>query len=120
MNAVNWFEIPCQDLDRAAKFYESVLDIKLERTAFMGVPHAIFATSKPGVGGALVLDNTNAPSATGTLVYLDASGKLEACLERAKLHGGEVVLPKTDISPNGFIGIVKDKEGNRVGLHSRS
>ena len=26
-----WFEIPAQDLDRASRFYESVLDAKLTR-----------------------------------------------------------------------------------------
>ncbi len=118
MNAVNWFEIPCTDLDRAAKFYEAVLETKLEATVFVGVAHRMFA-GKGEIIGALVLDKNNAPSATGTLLYLDATGKLDACLERAAKSGGEVVQAKTSIGPQGFFGIVKDTEGNRIGLHSR-
>lgn len=30
-NVVGWFEIPTLDLDRAQKFYEEVLGLKLER-----------------------------------------------------------------------------------------
>jgi predicted enzyme related to lactoylglutathione lyase len=30
-NVVGWFEIPTLDLDRAKKFYEKVLGLKLER-----------------------------------------------------------------------------------------
>ena len=33
-NAVNWFEIPVADLDRAARFYERALDIRLKREVF--------------------------------------------------------------------------------------
>jgi predicted enzyme related to lactoylglutathione lyase len=118
MNAVNWFEIPCHDLDRAAKFYERMLGVSLTRTTFMGVPHGIFG-GEPNAVGALVLDRQNAPSPQGTLVYLDATGKLDTALARAAEHGGAVLQAKTEIGPNGFIGIVKDTEGNRIGLHSK-
>jgi predicted enzyme related to lactoylglutathione lyase len=29
INMANWFEIPVKDLERAAKFYEKVFDVKL-------------------------------------------------------------------------------------------
>jgi predicted enzyme related to lactoylglutathione lyase len=119
MHAVNWFEIPCRDLDRAVKFYESVLDTKLQRMEFMGVPHGIFPSGEKEVGGALVLDKSNSPSPSGTRIYLDATGKLEDCLARVTKHGGEVIVAKTDISPQGFLGVLRDTEGNLVGLHSR-
>ncbi len=32
--------------------------------------------------------------------------------------GGKVALPKTDIGAPGFIAILVDTEGNRVGLHA--
>jgi len=51
-------------------------------------------------------------------VYLNASGKLDACLERVVPAGGAVVMPKTDIGDPGFIAVVRDTEGNLVGLHS--
>ena len=35
-----------------------------------------------------------------------------------RFAGGKVVMPKTDIGPPGFIALVRDTEGNVVGLHS--
>ncbi len=33
-NAINWFEIPVKDFSRAQKFYETVLDTKIEEMPF--------------------------------------------------------------------------------------
>jgi len=118
-HSINWFEIPTRDLERAARFYESVLEASLRREDFGGVPHAIFLASAQGIGGALVHDPHNQPSSAGSRVYLNVTGKLDECLARVSAAGGEVLLPKTDISPNGFMAIVKDSEGNHVGFHSR-
>lgn len=119
MNIINWFEIPCQNLERAAKFYEAVLDIALQREDFMGVPHAIFKTSTTeGVGGALVQDSNNTPAARGSRVYLSADGKLDACIARIEQHGGQIVQPRTSIGPLGALAMLRDTEGNYVGLHS--
>jgi uncharacterized protein len=117
-NSITWFEIPCQDLKRAAKFYEQMLSVELEQTEFMGVPHGIFPASEGALRGALIQDVNRRPSNTGTLVYLNAGGKLDACLERAAKHGGTVEVPRTSIGPQGFVAMVRDTEGNLVGLHT--
>jgi len=116
-NAVNWFEIFVTDLDRARRFYQVMLGVELRREEFSGKQMDIFPYQGPGVGGALVRDPKRAPGG-GTLVYLDAGGKLDACLERVGRAGGSVLLPRTDIGDPGFIAIVRDSEGNEVGLHS--
>ena len=116
-NAINWFEIPTTDLDRATRFYERILGVTLKREIFGGVPHAIFTAPDPAVGGALILQPPRAPSASGSLVYLDARGALDAVLDRVPGAGGQVILAKTDIGDPGFIAIVRDTEGNHVGLH---
>ena len=118
-HAIHWFEIFVGDLDRPVRFYETVLDIELRRTTEDGRPMAIFASAvTEGVGGALVHQRGREPTATGVLVYLDADGKLDATLARVERAGGTVVMPKTDIGPPGFIALVRDTEGNVVGLHS--
>jgi predicted enzyme related to lactoylglutathione lyase len=117
-NAINWFEIPVADLDRATLFYERVLGITLKREKFEGVDMAIFSSDEQGVGGALISDARRKPHADGALVYLDASGKLDACVARVAESGGKVVLPKTGIGDPGFIALVVDSEGNTVGLHA--
>jgi predicted enzyme related to lactoylglutathione lyase len=118
-HAIHWFEIFVTDLDRAVRFYQTVLGIELRRGVEDGRPMAIFASAvEAGVGGALVRDPAREPIDRGVIVYLDANGKLDACLARVERAGGRVVTPKTDIGPPGFIALVRDTEGNLVGLHS--
>ncbi len=116
-NNINWFEIPCADIDRATRFYEAMFGITIPRSDFMGVPHGVFPARGEGVTGALVQDERNAASSTGTRLYLDARGDLKGCLARAVESGGKVVLGLTSIGEMGTIAIVDDTEGNRVGLH---
>ena len=116
-NAIAWFEIPVADMDRATRFYDAVLGTNLRRETFGGVTMAVFMPSKEGVGGALIHDAKRKPAADGSLVYLDVAGKLDACVGRVTKAGGEVVLPRTDIGDPGFIAIMRDSEGNLVGLH---
>jgi predicted enzyme related to lactoylglutathione lyase len=118
-NTINWFEIPTTDLDRASKFYEAVLATSLKREHFAGsdMHMAVFQGEQQAVRGALIADKRRKPVADGALVYLHAPD-LEASLVRAEQAGGSVVLPKTDIGEPGFIALVRDTEGNVVGLHA--
>ena len=116
---IHWFEIFVTDFERAVRFYQTVLNIDLRRENEDGRPMAIFASAvEQGVGGALVRQPGREPASQGALVYLDANGKLDACLARVENAGGTVIQPRTDIGPPGFIALVRDTEGNIVGLHS--
>ena len=114
---VTSFELPTADLARARAFYEAVLSISLHAEVFTGMPMALFPYEQGGVGGALVQDARYRPSRDGAVVYLDTAGALDACLSRVVGAGGKVVMPRTDIGPPGFIALIEDTEGNRVGLH---
>jgi predicted enzyme related to lactoylglutathione lyase len=115
-NVINWFELPATNLARARAFYEAVLAVTLKQGVFTGMEMAVFPY-EDGVGGALVQDPRFVPSQVGTLVYLDTRGALDACLARVAGAGGAVLMPRTDIGDPGFIAIIQDTEGNRVGLH---
>jgi uncharacterized protein len=117
-SAVNWFEIPVAQLDRAAKFYEAILQTKLRREHMGNQDLAILTSEGTGVGGALVSDPHRKPNSDGTLVYLNANGQLDAVIGRVATAGGTVLLQKTDIGDPGFIALIRDSEGNCVGLHS--
>ena len=118
-HALNWFELPVQDLDRATRFYETVLGETLKRDVFGGMPMSIFTRKDPqDVGGALIQSPHRQPSENGGLRYLNVSGRLDACRGRVDAAGGAVVMPKTDIGDPGFIALVRDTEGNTLGLHS--
>jgi predicted enzyme related to lactoylglutathione lyase len=118
-HAIHWFEIFVTDLDRAARFYQTVLNVELRRESEGGRPMAIFNSAvEDGVGGALVRQTGREPTDNGVIIYLDADGKLDASLARVERAGGKVLMPKTDIGAPGFIALVRDTEGNLVGLHS--
>lgn len=118
-NAVNWFEIATTDIERAARFYERVLDVKLKRESFGGVPHAIFPSDERAVTGALVHTKELTPGGNGSRLYLNAP-RLDEALARTPEAGGRVVMPRTAIGEHGFIAMIVDTEGNTVALHTMS
>jgi predicted enzyme related to lactoylglutathione lyase len=117
-NAINWFEIPATNLQRAVKFYGEVLEAELQPMDNNGLQMAFFPAQDNGVGGCLTYGNGNKPQAEGTLVYLNGGDDLGKPLSRVEKAGGKIVMPKTAIGPNGFMAIFTDTEGNRVAFHS--
>ncbi len=121
-NAINWFEIPVRDLDRAQAFYAALLGAPLRRETIGGHDLAVFSYVETGVGGCLMAGaDVPAPAAEGTLVYLNAGDSLDAVLARVASAGGRVTTPKVQLPGEmGCFAHIADTEGNRVGLHSRA
>ncbi len=119
MNAINWFELFVSDFERARRFYEQALATTLEVIDGMGGRMAMFPHAPDsGVGGCLSDAAEQRPGDGGTRVYLNVEGQLDAVLGRVPAAGGQILQSKTSIAPHGFIAMVKDSEGNAVGLHS--
>ncbi|GAA5784274.1 glyoxalase [Chitiniphilus shinanonensis] len=119
MNAINWFEIPTLDFDRATAFYEHLFNQSLRRHAGGDGELAILPYAGDGVGGALVSPGSMKPSPAGVLPYLNTPGDLDDWLRRVEDRGGCVVLPKTLIDAEiGYIATFRDTEGNLIGLHA--
>ena len=122
-NAISWFQIPVIDMDRAVKFYNSILSANLKITDAMGARIAILPHEREGgaVGGALYSGEGYTPSSKGTVVLLNAGDDLAVVLSKVEEAGGKIELPKTAIyGGNGFLARIIDSEGNRVGLHSKN
>lgn len=118
-NAISWFEIPVEDMDRAVSFYSTVLGIRLEKGDMMGTPYTFFPADQSGVGGALVQSDNAKPSMNGALVYLTAGDDLSSPLAKIETAGGHIIVPKTDLGGGmGYFALFQDSEGNRVGLYS--
>lgn len=121
MNAVGWFDIFVDDLDRAATFYEAVLGSRLEpmgdptgESQMMSFPADM---SVYGAGGALTKSPHASPGVGGTIVYF----MVEDCAvqqERVAEAGGTVVRPKFSIGDFGWILLCQDSEGNMIGFNS--
>jgi predicted enzyme related to lactoylglutathione lyase len=121
MNAVQWFEIPALDLERAFAFYSTVLDGNVRKGTFgqgelilFNVP---FQTGE-AVGGSIVVRNDLKPTTEGPIIYLNAFGKLSDTVSRVEPAGGKVLIPIMDLGKFGFAAICIDSEGNKIGLLS--
>ncbi len=119
-NAINWFELPATNFQRASKFYSDVLGSELQPMEMDGMQMAFFPHADGGVGGCVTYGNGNKPNAEGSLVYLNGGEDLATPLARVEQAGGSVIMPKTAIGENGFMAMFLDSEGNRVAFHSMS
>ena len=123
-NALNWFEIPVSDFERAKKFYETIFDYQMPENQ-MGLARMgflLFDFQNGKVGGAIVHNpGFYTPATNGTLVYLNCGPDLQVALDRVLLAGGKIIQEKEQISTEqqlGFWAVIIDSEGNRVALHS--
>lgn len=124
-NPVVWFEIYCDDLDRAATFYQTVLQIEFrDLDAPPGADEGNFkmkmfpgGPDNGGASGALCYMDGVKAGGGATMVYF---GCEDCAVEagRVEAAGGKVHKPKMNIGEYGNIAIVVDTEGNYIGLHS--
>lgn len=121
MNAVGWFDIFVDDLDRAVAFYETMLGTKLEpmgdpagETPMMSFPANMGAY---GAAGALTKSPHASPGVGGTIIYFMAE---DCAVQQARVAkaGGTLSQPKFSIGEYGWVMLCEDTEGNRIGFHS--
>ena len=122
VNAISWFEIPSIDLLRAQTFYETILGRSLVTMDLQNIKMRIFPIENVGGVGGSIVDSGgfHKPSATdGPLVYLNANPDVQMVLDKVVAAGGQIIVPKTEISPDfGHMAVIIDTEGNRIALHS--
>jgi uncharacterized protein len=121
LHAINWFEIPVLNFDRAKKFYESILDAEMPVMEVMGMKSAFFPVDfqNGAIGGCLTQGDGYEPSKKGVIIYLNGGDDLAVPLSRVEAAGGKIVLPKIGIGENGFMAHFEDTEGNKIAFHSR-
>ncbi len=121
-NAINWFEIPVKDFNRAKKFYSDLLANEVtEMPTPDGTKYGIlpYDMENKGVGGAIMeAKDHSEPTTNGITVYLNGGEDLSTPLSRVESAGGKILMQKTPIGENGFMAQFVDTEGNRVALHS--
>lgn len=119
-HAIDWFEIPVKNFDKAKKFYEAILDADMQVMEMTGMRSAFFPADmmSGGIGGCITQADGYEPATKGTLIYLNGGDDLAVPLSKVEAAGGKVVMPKTAIGQNGFMAHFIDTEGNKIGLHS--
>lgn len=124
MNAINWFAIPVQDLERARAFYCAIFGYeKMENLVTPMGTCAVFPCSEDGgVGGSLNPFMGIKPSTeAGISVWLNCADGVQTVLDRVEAAKGKILQEKAPIGENaefGYIATLLDTEGNRVGLHA--
>lgn len=124
-NPIVWFEIYVDDIDRAKSFYEDVLKVTLtslldpteDKDASLKMYAFPSDMEQHGASGALVCADGFPAGSNSTLVYF----RCEDCAveeSRVEKAGGRIERSKMAIGEYGFVSLIKDTEGNLVGLHS--
>ena len=120
-NAIGWFDLYVDDMERAARFYETVFQQPLEP---IGDPTGetvmrSFAgnMSAYGAAGALVKSPHARPGPGGTMVYFSVD---DCAVEETRVvaAAGKVLRPKFSIGEFGWVTLCMDTEGNLFGLNS--
>lgn len=122
-NPFTWVEIYVDDMSRAQKFYETMLNIQMtelpvpvgsEDMQMLSFP---WAQGESNISGALVKMQFMKPGSGGTLVYFACE---DCSVEEGRVEhaGGQIVQAKMPIGDYGFCSMIMDTEGNTVGLHS--
>ncbi|WP_346237914.1 VOC family protein [Niabella insulamsoli] len=121
-NPVVWFEIYVDDMERATRFYESVLNVNLEQMS-NPTDQSMQMKSFPGdmqshgTSGTLVKMEGMKAGGGNTVIYF---GCEDCAVEESRVEaaGGQVFQKKMSIGEYGFCSLCKDSEGNSFGLHS--
>lgn len=118
-NMISIVEIPVTDFSRAVKFYQAILGVTIQEVEMGGVTMGILPNDEGTVNVVLAKGSDYKPTMDGAVLYLQAGNDLQPMLDKVSQHGGQVIVPKTEISPEmGFFALFIDTEGNKLGLHS--
>lgn len=118
-NLVSIIEIPTVDFKRAVAFYKSILNLDIEVMTMGDSTLGVFPSDGEVVSLVLIRSKDYAPSDKGVLIYLSVDGDLQSTLDAITKHGGKILVPSTEISPEmGNYATFIDTEGNKLGLHS--
>ncbi|MCB0455896.1 MAG: VOC family protein [Aequorivita sp.] len=116
---ISMFEIPATDITRAINFYQSLLDIQIEKMDMEGMQMGILPYEGQIVTGVIIKADGYNPSADGVTMYLNAGENLQVVLDRVEKNGGEIIVPKTaHADESGYFAIFIDSEGNKLALNS--
>lgn len=121
-NPCVWFEIYAEDIDRAVHFYESVFQVSLIDLCDPSDPTMVMRMfpghhEQAGASGCITQMEGIKPGSGGTIVYFGSVDCAEE-VARARQAGGTIVRDKMPIGEHGFMALIKDTEGNIIGIHS--
>lgn len=116
---VSIFEIPATDISRAIDFYQSILDLQIDRIDIPEMQMGLLPTEEQITFGVIIQGEGYIPSTNGVTIYLDGGNDLQVILDKVERKGGKILVSKTPhADESGYFAMFIDTEGNRLGLHS--
>ena len=118
-NLVAFFEIPVENFERAATFYETVLGVQLSAVYDCETEKMAFFPEGNGLPGAISWEKDFRPSKDGVLIHFQVEN-METTIAAIERNGGKIIRSKTKIEAEGrgYFALFLDSEGNRLGLYS--
>jgi len=111
---IAWIEVASTHAPASGEFYRSLLDWPIVTDEQMNYTMTNFGPDETGIGFADV-DPQSGVTAGSVIVYADVAN-IDATLARAREMGAPILLDKTEVPKVGWIAIVGDPGGNRIGL----
>jgi predicted enzyme related to lactoylglutathione lyase len=123
MNGVRAFNLPVDDMQRARRFYENVFGWEVRPIPGSGgnfhAAHTVAVDEneeplEPGaINGGLFRRGTHGLTQTFLEVTVPS---IDEHLRKVEAEGGQLVRPKGPVLDIAFFAVVKDTEGNLLGL----
>lgn len=122
MPNIAYFEIPADDVDRAKRFYQSLLGWKIEPTRAGLDPEAIAAmqyqdvTTGEAQEGTLNMGGMYKRQMSEMITNHVMVEDIDEVLAKVEKLGGKIIMPKMEMQSVGLDAIIQDTEGNSIGL----
>jgi predicted enzyme related to lactoylglutathione lyase len=122
MPNIVYFQIPADDVDRAKRFYRSLLGWTIEPTTAGLEPEAAAAMQYQDVStgeaqeGTLNSGGMYKRQMSELIMNHVAVEDIDAVLANVERLGGKIIMPKMEIQSVGLNAIIQDTEGNTIGL----
>lgn len=114
-----FFSIPCENIERAAKFYNKVFGWELNIFDCPEQNEKMAMIDCEGVEGCLFWNEKYKPSINGSQISFEVES-IDLTLEKAFDNGAKILMQKCkiDCDTKGFCALIQDSEGNAIGLYS--
>jgi len=117
---VTWFELPADNPEELSKFYDEVFGWRMSSMgggSMYAQTAASGEDSMPLEPGAINGDISPRSKEFDKPLIVITVEDMDAKIAMVKKAGGEVVLPRKEVTEMGIVwAIIKDIEGNKVGL----
>lgn len=113
-NRIAWLEVSSTDVPASAEFYRKLFDWPIVTDVESNYTKTSFSRGETGIGF-MPVDEAQRVAPGSVQVYVEVDD-VDAAVARAKELGAPIHVPKTQVPSGGWMAIVGDPGGNRIGF----